>query len=91
MNNPHVQKATSTIQCEIHKKSLVNMDVIKQQINHESSVVKKAEYAEALLLMADNLINCSKYNEHEFDCDFCHLYANLNKNTAELIIKAKHL
>jgi hypothetical protein len=91
MNNPHAHKATSSIQCEIHKKSIVNMDIVKQQINHEPSVGKKAEYAEALLIMVDDLINCSKYNEQESDCEFCHLYADLNKKTAELIIKAKRL
>jgi len=87
----HSQKETSKIQCDIHQENFAAMDVIKQQINHESSVDKKAKYAETLLERVACLIDCPKYNDQESDCEYCHVFAALNKRTAELIIKAKRL
>jgi hypothetical protein len=91
MNTMHSQKETSTIQCGIHQESFATMNVIKQQINHESSVGKKAAYAETLLDRVACLLDCPKYNDQESDCEYCHVFAELHKKTAELIIKAKRL
>jgi hypothetical protein len=85
----HTQKETSKIQCDVHQENFTVMNVIKQQINHESSVGKKAAYAEALLDRAASLLDCPKYNDQQSDCEYCHVFAALNKRTAELIIKAK--
>ena len=85
------QKDNSTIQCNIHQESYTAMKVIKQKINHGSSVCIKAKYAEELSDKVASLIDCQQYDDREHDCILCRMVTDLHKKTAELIIKAKRL
>jgi hypothetical protein len=88
MNN---QKNTSTIYCNIHQDSFTAMNLIKRKINHGASICIKAKYAEELSYKVNDLIDCPQYDDQKRDCIYCRMIADLNKKTAELIIKAKHL
>ncbi len=85
------QTESSTIQCKIHQDNFTAMSVIKQKINHGTTLDIKVKYAEELSDKVNSLINCSQYDDQRQDCKYCHTIAYLHKKTAELIIKAKSL
>jgi len=85
------QNNTSAIQCNFHQDSFTAMNVIKQKINHVSSVCIKAKYAEELSDEVASLIDCPKYDDQKQDCVNCQLIGYLNNKVAELIIKARCL
>jgi len=79
------------INCSTFQKQEAAMYSIKHKINAASDVREKAEFALELQKEADVVLSCPDHTEDRLDCKNCRLIANLNKKTAEIIIKATKL
>ncbi|MBI5400393.1 hypothetical protein HZB07_07330 [Candidatus Saganbacteria bacterium] len=81
----------SKITCSIFKKQEVAIRAITDKINAAKGIEEKAVLASELGKEAEALLSCLDYNGEELDCQNCDFIANMQKETADLIIKAKKL
>lgn len=79
------------INCPIFQKQESAIKEITDRINLAKTVAKKAPFAEKLQAEVNALLSCEHYHKISIDCKRCHFIANLRKETANLIIKAKKL
>lgn len=84
-------KEEAKINCSTFKKQEPVVQGITNKINRAKGVMEKAEFAEELQREANVLLSCPDYNGESLDCKNCHIIANLRKQAANLVIKAKKL
>lgn len=79
------------ISCPIFQKQEAIIKSINGKINAAGGVQEKAIFAEELQKEVNVLLNCQDYNCENPACKNCRYIANLRRETANLIIKAKKL
>ncbi len=79
------------ISCPIFRKQEEILKSISDKINKAGPVKEKAVFAEELTKETDVLLSCADYDGKSSNCKSCRFIANLRKQTANLIIKAKKL
>lgn len=86
-----MDKEKSKIICQVFQKQEAVIKDITNRINTIERVVGKAVFAEELRKKVDALLACQDYKDTSPDCKNCHFIANLRRETADLIVKAKKL
>jgi hypothetical protein len=86
-----MHKEELKISCSTFQKQEKIIKNIIDKINKAKGVQEKAEFSEELRREGDVLLLCPDYKSESLECKNCHMIANLNKKTANLIIKAKKL
>lgn len=79
------------INCNIFQKQEPVIKRLTDNINTAKDFRGKIPQAERLLKEVNNLLDCTDYKEKDTDCSNCHFIADLQRKTAEIIIKAKKL
>lgn len=79
------------ISCSTFQKQEIATKNLTDKINKTVDIKGKIQYAEELVKEADVLLNCPEYKQQDFDCRNCRTIADLRKETAELIIRARKL
>lgn len=79
------------IGCSIFQKHEAVIKRLTDDINRTKELKGKVAHAERLLNEVNTLLDCSDYKKGSPDCDNCHFIANLRRETANVIIKAKKL
>lgn len=85
------EKNIKKIKCTIFKSKNETIEGITKAINEAENIEKKAQLAERLIKEANEILSCEHFDEKRVDCKICHYIANLRKETANLILKAKEL
>lgn len=85
------EKNIKKIKCVIFKSKNETIEGITKAINEAENIEKKAQLAERLIKEANEILSCEHFDEKRVDCKICHYIANLRKETANLILKAKEL
>ena len=86
-----MSKEDAKINCSVFQKQEPVIKDITAKINKAKDVLEKADFAEELQKEVDILLSCPDYNQGNIDCSNCRFIANVRKETADLIIKAKKL
>jgi len=89
--NPHTKDFGEGVNCLTFQKQEPVIKNITDKINMAKGVLEKAGFAEELQKEVNVLLSCPDYDGKRLDCKNCHTIANLRKQTANLIIKAKKL
>lgn len=79
------------ISCSIYQKHEPRIESATDRINRARDPREKIRHAEKLLEEVKGLLDCSEYKEKDPVCSSCRTIANLRKQTAELIVRAKKL
>jgi len=85
------KKEEAKIKCSTFEEQECVIKDITDKINEAKGVQEKAIFAKELQGEVDVLLSCQNYEPTSLDCKNCHFIANLRRQTASLIIKAKEL
>lgn len=86
-----MENGEERINCPMFLKHEPVIKRVTDSINMSKDLAGKIRNAEKLLSEVDTLLNCPDYKKENPDCDNCHFIANLRRETANVIIKAKKL
>ncbi|MDP2967224.1 MAG: hypothetical protein Q8N87_02330 [bacterium] len=85
------EKKIKKIKCPIFTSKNEEIEKINKAVNEAGEIGGKAHLAERLIKEANKILSCEHFDEKRVDCKICHYIANLRKETANLILKAKEL
>lgn len=88
--NPPPKIFSVRINCLTFQKQELIVRNIIDNINMAKGILEKARFAEEIQKEMDVLLSCSGYDLKRSDCKNCRFIANLRKEEASSIIKAKN-
>ncbi len=86
-----MDEQASSIQCPIFRAQEEHVQRLTEQINRAKSVVHKAPLAEELSQVVQQLLDCTKYQDHNLDCAYCQQFSEYRRKTAQMILTARRL